>query len=221
MCVRTVERRPRAWALICRCAIADDGFGIAWAVAEHLVTQTKCLTLFATHFHELTALEQGQAVVASGQADGCDHSLVSNRHVSAHTTGTPPRALSCAGHCCLTCCWCWWLADDSITMLYEVKPGPSHNSFGLHAAKLAQMPPALMEDARRSFAALKSGASLSTLHTPAAPTKRSRSDAELQSGSGSGNGSGSGSGSGSGAVGRPPKRGRVVVEVAEESTATA
>lgn len=35
-----------------------DGISIAWAVATHLVTHTKAKTLFATHYHELQALEQ-------------------------------------------------------------------------------------------------------------------------------------------------------------------
>lgn len=33
-----------------------DGLSIAWAVAEHLHDQAKALTLFATHYHELTEL---------------------------------------------------------------------------------------------------------------------------------------------------------------------
>ncbi|MCL5090545.1 MAG: DNA mismatch repair protein MutS [Patescibacteria group bacterium] len=35
-----------------------DGISIAWAVAEHLVTNLKTKTLFATHYHELQALEK-------------------------------------------------------------------------------------------------------------------------------------------------------------------
>ncbi|MCE5311602.1 MAG: DNA mismatch repair protein MutS [Nitrospiraceae bacterium] len=33
-----------------------DGISIAWAVAEHIVTNIKARTLFATHYHELTDL---------------------------------------------------------------------------------------------------------------------------------------------------------------------
>ncbi len=33
-----------------------DGLALAWAVTEHLATQTRCRTLFATHYHELTEL---------------------------------------------------------------------------------------------------------------------------------------------------------------------
>lgn len=48
----------------------SDGFGIAWAIAKHLVEESRCFTLFATHFHELAALED----MAQG---------VRNRHATA------------------------------------------------------------------------------------------------------------------------------------------
>ncbi len=35
-----------------------DGLSIAWAVVEHLHDVTQCRTLFATHYHEITALSE-------------------------------------------------------------------------------------------------------------------------------------------------------------------
>lgn len=40
-----------------------DGISIAWAVAEHLAASLKCRTVFATHYHELTALEDHEGGV--------------------------------------------------------------------------------------------------------------------------------------------------------------
>ncbi len=35
----------------------EDGLAIAWAVSEHLLNTVRCRTLFATHYHELTRME--------------------------------------------------------------------------------------------------------------------------------------------------------------------
>lgn len=40
-----------------------EGCGIAWSIAEHLAKQTKCFTLFATHFHEITKLAETLSTV--------------------------------------------------------------------------------------------------------------------------------------------------------------
>lgn len=89
-----------------------DGFGLAWSISEYMVKRIGCWTLFATHFHELTALADQEASVI-------------NRHVSAH------------------------VEDGNVTFLYEVRPGPCLQSFGIHVAEMAHFPKETVECARR------------------------------------------------------------------------
>lgn len=49
-----------------------DGFGLAWSISEHLISEKRCFTLFATHFHELTKLAEKH------------EGKVQNLHVVAH-----------------------------------------------------------------------------------------------------------------------------------------
>lgn len=88
-----------------------DGLSIAWAVVEHLNRATCARTLFATHYHELTELEQ----LLPG---------VKNVHVSVREAG----------------------AD--IVFLRRVEPGSADKSYGIEVARLAGIPPEVIERAR-------------------------------------------------------------------------
>lgn len=61
---------PLFWRTPCR-----EGMGLAWAISEYLCQHIGCATLFATHFHDLAALE--------GSLPG---SGVTNLHVKAAET---------------------------------------------------------------------------------------------------------------------------------------
>ncbi|KAF9134450.1 MutS-like protein, partial [Mortierella sp. 14UC] len=97
-----------------------DGFGLAWAISEHIAMKIKSFCLFATHFHELTSL-------------GETAPYVGNLHVSAHVDSGNEGAGK----------------SRDITLLYKVVEGVCDQSFGIHVAELAQFPDSVVQLAKR------------------------------------------------------------------------
>jgi DNA mismatch repair protein MutS len=97
-----------------------DGLAIAWATAEHLSLKNKSRALFATHFHEMTALAERLPSLA-----------------------------------CVTMRVKEW--NDTIVFLHEVIPGVADRSYGIHVAKLAGLPAAVIARAREVLRALEEG----------------------------------------------------------------
>ena len=95
-----------------------DGLSIAWAAIEHLHAQNRCRALFATHFHELTALAA--------------------KLPRLHNATMRVKE---------------WQGD--VVFLHEVMPGAADRSYGIQVAKLAGLPPAVIERAKVVLAKLE------------------------------------------------------------------
>jgi len=97
-----------------------DGISIAWAMAEYLHEVIGAKTLFATHYHELTALADRYERIRQVQ-------------VEVREVG------------------------DSIVFTHRVVPGHSDHSFGIHVARMAGLPPAVITSAKAILRQLESG----------------------------------------------------------------
>ncbi|MBL8570470.1 MAG: DNA mismatch repair protein MutS [Phreatobacter sp.] len=112
---------PRALVIldeIGRGTATFDGLSIAWAAVEHLHETNRCRSLFATHFHELTAL--------------------SKRLKRLHNATMRVKE---------------WQGD--VIFLHEVTDGAADRSYGIQVAKLAGLPPSVVERARQVLSELE------------------------------------------------------------------
>jgi len=95
-----------------------DGLSIAWAAIEHLHDKNRCRALFATHFHELTALAP--------------------KLPRLHNATVRVKE---------------WQGE--VVFLHEVVPGAADRSYGIQVAKLAGLPPSVIERAKVVLAMLE------------------------------------------------------------------
>jgi DNA mismatch repair protein MutS len=93
-----------------------DGLAIARATTEFVHDEVGATTLFATHYHDLTAL-------------GEDLPDAFNLHFTVEKTEREGR-------------------EPEVTFLHRVADGPSSSSYGVEVAKLAGVPPTVVERAR-------------------------------------------------------------------------
>ena len=92
-----------------------DGLSLAQSIIEYIHNNIKCKTLFSTHYHELTKLEE-------------HFKRLKNVHVSAVEE------------------------DGKITFLHKIKDGSIDKSYGIHVAKLANLPDSLIDRANEILA---------------------------------------------------------------------
>lgn len=113
-----------------------DGAAIAHAVLDHVVRETKCLTLFITHYQNLAKI-----------ADGLGGGLVKNVHMrfTAHkAANAASNNADSEGDDDSN-----FGGDEEITFLYEVAEGVAHRSYGLNVARLARIPRRILDIAAR------------------------------------------------------------------------
>ncbi len=87
-----------------------DGISLAQAIIEYIHDNIKAITLFSTHYHELTDLEKHKP-------------HIKNVHVSAYEE------------------------NGEITFLHKIEDGAADKSYGIHVAKLANLPSSLIKRA--------------------------------------------------------------------------
>src|SRR5699024_12230389 len=99
-----------------------DGMALAQAIVEYIHHSIGAKTLFSTHYHELTQLED-------------ELENVKNIYVRAEEY------------------------EDEVVFLHKIEEGRANESYGIHVAKLAELPDTLIERAQIILQQLESAKS--------------------------------------------------------------
>ncbi|KGX93093.1 DNA mismatch repair protein MutS [Pontibacillus halophilus JSM 076056 = DSM 19796] len=120
-----------------------DGMALAQSIVEYIHEHIHAKTLFSTHYHELTALEQSLQQLR-------------NVHVRAEEY------------------------EGKVVFLHQIKDGAADESYGIHVAKLAQLPDSLLARAEELLQQFEQGKDAPTLQREAmSPSVPEKDDAQL------------------------------------------
>ncbi|KAI0486467.1 muts domain V-domain-containing protein [Xylaria cf. heliscus] len=127
-----------------------DGAAIAQAVLQHVVEDTRCLTLFITHYQSLARVAEGLAgkctnvhmrftATKKGWNSKDDSTMIESQGegLDKQTESEPLEG------------------DAEITFLYEVGEGVAHRSYGLNVARLARIPRRVLDVAAKKSSELE------------------------------------------------------------------
>lgn len=107
-----------------------DGMSLAQAILEFLLESRRCMTLFATHYHELTAL-------------AATFPALKNAHMRIHESPAVKPGQGAV-----------------ITFLHQLAEGAASKSYGIHVAKLAGLPASVTRRASAILKRLESETSV-------------------------------------------------------------
>ncbi|KAK3300835.1 DNA mismatch repair protein MSH3 [Chaetomium fimeti] len=130
-----------------------DGAAIAHAVLAHVARETRCLTLFITHYQSLARVAEGL-----GGAVRCVHMRFEAASPGENDRLLPPRGDGDAdGDGNEDADGEEGVGDEEITFLYEVADGVAHRSYGLNVARLARIPRRVLDVAARKSREMEEG----------------------------------------------------------------
>lgn len=108
-----------------------DGVAIAQAVLDYAIREIQCLTLFITHYQNLSAMAR---LFPPGRLRNV-HMRFEEKEKKSASTDQPVK---------------------EITFLYDIGEGVAHRSYGLNVARLANVPEPVLNIAAHQSAALES-----------------------------------------------------------------